>query len=207
MNFYFAAFDLLTQLSLKEVQQYKLPFNFVQFDIYWMKNVPCFESLSDCHEIEISSQKLFSWDLSSVYLKQMFSRVRVWMHRRQLRSKAFWFHLLPSTLFVAQQTICCLAHYLLPSTILVARSELLFPPAAPPHIFSKQLFSPLHSLGQKQPYLWPHPTYFWSDTNVSVSLYVCLCVFLHSFQNKSTFIVLHDQEHTYCNLCFVCKEI
>ena len=102
MNFYFAAFDLLTQQhpSYWKKLSYKLPFNFVPFDIYRMESELCFEALSDCHEMEISSQKQFSWDLS-VYLKQMFSRVRVWMHRRQLRSKAFWVHLLPSTLFVA----------------------------------------------------------------------------------------------------------
>ena len=102
MNFYFAAFDLLTQQhpSYWKKLSYKLPFNFVPFDIYRMESELCFEAMSDCHEMEISSQKLFSWDLS-VYLKQMFSRLRVWMHRRQLRSKAFWVHLLPSTLFVA----------------------------------------------------------------------------------------------------------
>ena len=79
---------------------------------------------------------------------------------------------------------CCLAHYLLPSTLLVAKSDSLFPPPAPPHIFSEQLFSPLHFLGRKQPYLahsvcqtnslWPHPRYFWSNTAVFVSLSVCL---------------------------------
>ena len=102
MNFYFAAFDLLTQQhpSYWKKLSYKLPFNFVPFDIYRMESELCFEAMSDCHEMEISSQKQFSWDLC-VYLKQMFSRVCLRMHCRQLRSKAFWVHLLPSTLLVA----------------------------------------------------------------------------------------------------------
>ena len=51
-----------------------LPFNFVRLDVHLIESKPCFEALSDCHEMEISSQKL--WDLS-VYLKQMFLRVRM----------------------------------------------------------------------------------------------------------------------------------
>ena len=100
---------------------------------------------------------------------------------------------------------CCLANYLLPSTLklqLVTRQESLFLPPAnahPLHIFSKQQFSPL---GQKQPYL--------ADCKLSLSYllklfsaflnYNCICFYI------CLSIAQHDQQHTYCDFCFVCKE-